>query len=117
MAVTATRSTTVVFSGDVVGTQTHDAADNAASAGAVEVKTLASGANTITVPTGGTVPTAVTIIPPASNAIQLTLKGIAGDTGIALHLTDPTVIALSSSVTTFVINAANTCTGVRFIWS
>jgi len=117
MAVAATRSTTIVFSGDVVGTQTHDAADNTSSPGAVDVQTLASGANTITVPTGGTVPTAVTIIPPASNAVQLTLKGVAGDTGIALHLTDPTVIALASSVVSFVINAASSCTGVRFIWS
>jgi len=117
MAVTATRSITVVYSGDVVGTQTHDAADNAVSPGQMDLVTLASGANTITVPTGGSTPTAVTIIPPASNAVVLTLKGVAGDTGIALHLTDPTSIALPTSVTTFVINAASTCTGVRFIWS
>lgn len=117
MAVTATRSITVVYSGDTVGTQTHDAASNAVSPGAVELKTLASGANTITVPTGGSTPTGVTIIPPAGNTVVLTLKGVSGDTGIALHLTDPTSLALPTSVTSFVLNASATCTGVRFVWS
>lgn len=117
MATAATRQTQIVYSGDVVGTQTIDAADNASSPGVVELKTLASGANTITVPTGGSVPTAVTIEPPAGNAVQLTLKGVAGDTGIALKLVDPTTIALAPAVVSFVINAASICTGVRLYWS
>lgn len=118
MAVTATRSITVVYSGDVVGTQEVPAADNAVSTGVVELKTLASGANTITVPTSGTaLPTAVTIVPPVGNTVALTLKGVSGDTGIALHLTDPTSLSLKSTVVSFVLNAASSCPGVRFIWS
>ena len=117
MATTATRSVTTVYSGDVVGTQTHDAADNVLSPGMIELKTLASGANTITVPTGGSTPKAVTIVPPSGNTVVLTLKGVTGDTGVPLHLTDPTSIGLGSAVTTFVINAASSCVGVQFIWS
>ena len=52
MAVTANRSSIIIFTGDVTGTETLTAALNAASPGAIEIKTLAAGANTITVPTG-----------------------------------------------------------------
>lgn len=117
MAVTATRSISVVYSGDVVGTQTKAAADNTVSPGQNDLVTLALGANTITVPTGGATAKAVTIVPPAANAVQLTLKGVTGDTGILLHLTDPSSVALAPTQTTFVLNAGAICTGVRLIWS
>src|SRR3972149_336879 len=117
MAVTATRSVTITYSGDVIGTQIITAASNAASAGSVEIKTLASGANTITIPTGGTVPTAVTIVPPTGNTNSITLKGVSGDTGITIHLTDPTTIALASSVTSFVLTAGAEIAGTRVFWS
>jgi hypothetical protein len=38
--------------------------------------------------------TAVLIIPDSANAQTLTLKGVTGDTGIALNKTQPTVVAL-----------------------
>jgi hypothetical protein len=117
MATLATRSVSIVYSGDVVGTQTHDAADNAAAPGVIELKTLAPGPNTITAPTGGSTVSAVTIVPPVGNTVVLTLKGLAGDTGIPLHLTGPTSLALPSTVTSFVLDAASTCTGVQLIWS
>ena len=117
MATRATRITTIVFTGDVVGTETVGAAANANSAGSIEIKTLSSGFNTITIPTGGTVPTAVTIIPPAANLTAITLKGITGDTGVPLHLTDPSSFSLPSSSTTFGITTGAAITGVRFIWS
>lgn len=117
MAVTATRQILIVFTGDVTGTETIAAASNASSAGSVQIVTLASGLNTITIPTGGTVPTAVTILPPSGNTTSITLKGVTGDTGIALHLTDPTSLALASSVTTFVLTAGASITGVRLYYS
>jgi DnaJ-class molecular chaperone len=117
MAVTSNRTVTITFTGDVLGTETPAAAANAASPGTIEIKTLTSGANTITVPTGGTTPTAVTIIPPAGNTVTLTVKGVTGDTGVAIHLTDPTTLALASSVTTFCLTTSNTLTGIRFIWT
>ena|SRR5437867_2742999 len=117
MSVTSSRSTTIVLQGDVTGTEIVSAATNAASPGAIEIKTLSSGANTITVPTGGTTPTAVTIFPPTGNTSLIILKGISGDTGVGLHKTDPTTIAIDSTVVTFVLNAAASITGVRFYWS
>lgn len=117
MATTAQRSVTIQFTGDISAANTFAAANNGSSPGQIEIRSLASGANTITPPSGGTTPRAVTIIPPAGNLNLITLKGIAGDTGVVLHLTDPTTIALNSPVTTFVLNAAAIIDGVRLVWT
>ncbi len=114
---TARRKVTITYSGAVDGEQVLDAADNASSPAVVELKTLASGANTITVPTAGFVPTAVTIVPPGDNETAITLKGVTGDTGVRIHDTDPTTIALHSGVTTFCLTAGAIVTGVRLYWS
>lgn len=114
---TATRKTTIVYSGAVDGTQELSAGINTSSPAAVEIKTLASGANTIDVPTSGFVPTAVTIVPPGDNETALTLKGVTGDTGVRIHDTDPTTIALDDSVTSFCLTAGAIVTGVRLYWS
>lgn len=114
---TATRKVTIVYSGDVDGTQEIDAASNTSSPAAVELKTLAIGANTITVPTAGMVPTAVTIVPPTDNTTSITFKGVTGDTGVRIRNTDPTTIALHSSVTSFCLTAGAEITGVRLYWS
>jgi hypothetical protein len=108
---------TLTFSGDLNTVETVYAALNSASPAQEEIRTLASGATTITVPTGGATVVAVTIIPPAGNTLLITLKGVAGDTGVPLHKTDPTTIALDSTAATFVLNAANTITGVRLRWN
>lgn len=114
---TATRKVTIVYSGPVDGTQEINAADNTSSPASVELKTLSSGANTITVPTAGMVPTAVTIVPPSDNTASITFKGVTGDTGVRLHDTDPTTIALDSSVASFCLTAGSTITGLRLYWS
>ena len=115
MAVTSDRVIGVTFTGDVNAPNlAYPAAQNAASPGAIVVANLAMGANTITVPSGAK---AVTILPPSGNTVVLTLKGISGDTGIAIHLTDPTSLGLGTSVTSFVINAASAVTGMRYVWS
>lgn len=117
MSVSATRSISIVYTGDVAGTETINAATNAASPGSVEIKTLSSGANTITVPTGGSTVTCCTILPPTGNTVLITLKGVSGDTGIPIHKTDPTSVAIDSTCSTFVLNAASGITGVRLYWS
>lgn len=115
MAVNATRSMTITYSGDVSGTETIAAAANAVSPGQMEVKNLANGANTITPPVPA--PTGVTIVPPTGNSTSIVLKGITGDTGVRLHNTDPTTIALDSSVASFVLTAGGAIAGVRFFWT
>lgn len=116
MSVSSTRSQTIVYSGDVTGTESVAAATNTASPGSITIQTLVSGANTITVPVGATC-VSVTISPPSGNTQTLTLKGVTGDTGVALHLTDPSTIALASTVTTFVLTAGGTITACRFYWT
>jgi hypothetical protein len=113
MAVNATRQVNIVYTGDVAGSESLDAAANASSPGQIQIIALASGANTITPPAGAT---AVTIKPPSGNAVTLTLKGVTGDTGVGLHLTDPTSIALASAASTFCLTTSNTVT-VRFFWT
>lgn len=118
MSVVSNRSQTFRFTGDVDWTQVISAAQNSSASAVNELINLSSGFNSLTIPKGGsTQPTAVTIIPPAANTVALTLKGVTGDTGIPIHLTDPTTIAIPSSSTTIGITAASTCNGVRLIWS
>lgn len=117
MAVSAARSIVITYTGDVVGTETLAAAPNAASPGSVTLHTLASGPNTITLPTGGSTVTCATIVPPAGNTQTLTLKGVTGDTGVPLHLTDPSAVTMAAANTTFVLTAGGTVTGLRIYWS
>jgi hypothetical protein len=117
MAVTSTRREEITFDGDVVGAEILEAADNLVSPGSIEIKTLASGFTSISVPTGGSTVTACTIVPPAGNSTSITLKGVTGDTGIRIHNTDPTTIAIHSSVTAIGITTGAIITGVRFFWS
>lgn len=118
MAVTSERIVTVRFSGDVIADYQYEAASNAVAPGAVSIYTLAAGFNTITLPTGGSTPRGATIIPPDDNTETLTLKGVTGDTGIALHKTDPTVITFDTVPPASIgLTAGGTITGLRIIWS
>lgn len=115
MAITSTRTINITYSGQGLNANnSFAAADNASSPAQQTYTNLSSGANTITVPTGAT---ACTIIPPAGNTTSITLKGVSGDTGFRLHNTDPTTVALDSSVTTFVLTAAAGINGVILAWS
>ena len=105
------------ISGGPTGTRTFGPLQiNLASAvDQTSVIALSSGANTITVPTGTTVaiitgPNAVTPTPNPTNAAVLTLKGIAGDTGIAVSNKYWTVLSFDSTPASFVINSTATCT-------
>lgn len=76
-----------------------------------QVVDLASGANTITVPTGAV---AMIMALPSGNTVAVTLKGISGDTGILLHTTYPLVLPLGS-VSTLVLTAAGAVTAT-IVW-
>lgn len=115
MSVTSNRVIGISFSGDIDAPNlAYKAAENTSAPGRIDRTDLSSGANTITVPTGFK---AVTIIPPAGNTTLITLKGVTGDTGVPLHLTDPSSIGLDSTESTFVLTAAGSITGVRLIWT
>jgi len=118
MSTACTRVTTLTYTGDLTATQPVPALENPASPGVIELKNLAVGANTIAVPSGnGATAVGVTIVPPPGNVNTILLKALTGDTGIALHPTDPTTLALAPSVTSFVLTVATAVNGVRFFWS
>jgi hypothetical protein len=118
MATASERKGIITFSGDFDHVERLGPSDtNASSPGAVSIVTLAIGANTITPPGGGSSPKSVTIIPPSSNLATMTLKGVTGDTGVVLHITDYTQIALNSPTTTFVLTASAEIVGVRLVWA
>lgn len=80
-------------------------ATSAAANGQVQQIALASGANTITIP-ASPAPTGVVIKLPSDNTQVTTLKGVTGDTGIAIGKTgwfvlcfDPTAVPASFVLT------------------
>ncbi len=118
MATNATRTITIAYTGDVQGTETLNAAANASSPGAITTQTLAPGNNTITVPsTAGVTVKGATFLPPSGNVNDITLKGVAGDTGVLISRTDPSTIAFETAPASFVLNAASTISNFRIFWS
>lgn len=119
MAVTSRRSVTIAFETDLTASLVFAAAANLVAPGDIDVLSLAIGTNTITLPTGGTTVRGATIVPPAANTQTLTLKGVAGDTGVPLHLTDPTSIAFpaAGAPASFVLTAGGVIDGLRVIWT
>lgn len=109
-------SGTVTIQGSVTGLPTGSKIFQASvtSAAAVDhtlTQDLSAGANTITIPSGAT---CVMITPPSGNTQALTLKGVSGDTGIAISKTKPTLLSFDTPPANFVINAAGSVTGCVF---
>lgn len=116
MAVTSNLNFALQFTGDAETEDNFSMNQNENSPGQSEVQDLISGDNVITVPTGGnSIAQVVIIIPPAANSIAMTLKGDAADVGIPLNLVNPTALAINA-LSSFIINASDAITGVRFIF-
>lgn len=113
MSITSNRRIINTFSEDYDLTAVSEAAESIISPGDIQSPTLVSGNNTITPPANAV---GVTIIMPSGNLIVVTLKGVNGDTGIALHLTDPTSLGFNST-NPFVLNCSGSLTGMKLIWS
>ena len=113
MAIRSVRTIEVVLSEDI-DASVIQASTNTTSPGQITAVNLTTGANTIAVISGAA---AVTIIPPSSNTELITLKGVTGDTGVPLHLTEPTSIGLSTTASTFVLTVGADIDNVRFVWS
>lgn len=118
MSITSSRTIQVEYSGDVTLSVIQSALDNAVSSGETDFVTLAIGDNTIADPViSGIVNTGLLIIPPSGNTTLITLKGDAADIGIPLHKTDPTSLAIDSTMTSLILNVATAIPGVRLIWT
>lgn len=120
MAIQSGRQIVITQTAPFVATWTFTAANNANAPADVQIYTLATTNNTINFPTGGAVVAGITIVPPAGNSASITLKGSSGDTGIAIHKTDPTSIAFDTTNTTqtsIVLTVSTTVTGLYIIWT
>jgi hypothetical protein len=115
MAKTATPSITVTVAGDGIANATYSPQNIAANANAAPPSyvSLASGTNTIAVPSIGT-PAAVLIIPPPSSAVSKTYRGASGDTGFTG--TNQWVVVPVTGMSNIYINAASTEAGVLLVW-
>lgn len=74
--------------------------------------TLASGANTITVPSWASV---CIIDPPSNNTQTLTLKGVTGDTGVPISETEATLLNFTTPPANFVITAGGALSAITNI--
>jgi len=77
-----------------------------------DVASLSNGANTITCPTGAV---GFVIIPPTSNSVTITLKGVSGDTGISLSPSQPSCITVGTLPANFVLTT-NGSVNVTIVW-
>lgn len=75
--------------------------------------TLTTGANTLTKPTNAV---AVLLVPPDSNTVVWTIKGITGDTGVPTGATNSDAWAFLPVSGNIVINAASGITGFFVKW-
>jgi hypothetical protein len=112
MSVTSARSIIIENTGDVEYSQTFEAAANASASGQNQIVALSTGNNAVSIPTSAV---AVTIIMPDANTVQVTLKGVNGDTGIPLHLTQPSSLSIGSGAA--IVLSAASAVNVRLIWT
>lgn len=107
--------------GSSVGSQTFGPLTITANAAVGQIATVAlvSGSTTVTVPTGATCvifapPNAVSPIPNPQYAGTITLKGISGDTGVAISNKWPTLLGFDTAPASFVVTA--TAVGTATVW-
>lgn len=118
MASTSSVTIQTSFSGDNVADLINSALNNASSPAEQIITTLLVGANTITAPVvSGVVVTGLMIIPPAGNTVIITLKGVSGDTGFPLHITNPSYIPVDPTFTSLILSVGTQINGVRLVWS
>ncbi len=114
MAATAT----ITVAGSITGLPTGEqkigpyTVSSAAANGQTQVLVLASGTNTITVPALPATSGCVIVLDP-TNTVVTTLKGVAGDTGIALGKTTKNVLNWdpTAAPSSFVLSSASIQTG------
>ena len=90
--------------------------DFATALGEAEYLDLANGNNTITRPTSPRAATGVIIIPPSGNTNALSIRGVAGDTGLSISPNRAFWWPMGTPPTNFVINSTGATNGVLFVW-
>ena len=118
MSTTAVVTNYVAFTGDLNQEYILPTGELADSPAMTSVIALASGANTITPPdVDGFTLHGLVIVPPDGNIVELTLKGVSGDTGIALSSSRVTILSFGATPpATLVLTAGSAVDGFRLIW-
>lgn len=118
MSITAGITNYVRFSGDQESELIYTSGSLANSPAMQQLVSLIDGNNTISVPSiEDFVVHGVVIVPPTANDNQLTLKGVNGDTGIALSALQPTILQFGDTVpTSFVLFIEGEIDGLRLVW-
>lgn len=114
MAVTSDVYVSVKMTGDLELDQTFPMVQNVAAPGDVDQLSLGSGFNAITVP--ATAKGAI-IIPAITGVVALTLKGVTGDTGIALSKNSPNLISFDTSPPVTIGITTGSATTLRIVWT
>ena len=112
MAITAFIGISGTITGTLSGTESLAASVSIASGVVPQTTqvTLGNGANTVTVPANAN---GFLFTPASGNSQTLTLKGVSGDTGIALHPTNPLLLFFPASPpASLVITAGGATTGL-----
>lgn len=118
MSITANVTNHFVFSGDQSTELIYNSGGLEDSPCLQGLTTLAIGNNSISVPdvTDFTVH-GLAIVPPESNVVEITLKGVNGDTGIALSESKVSVLNFGATPpATIVLNVAAELVGLRLVW-
>lgn len=105
-----------MVSGDIIGPTTLTNADAPVAKTTQSFAAATFAAVTFPALIGSSVIKGVIIQPPITNAGAITLKGVTGDTGIPLHLTEATILRFPSiSASSFGLLCAN-LTVCEFKW-
>lgn len=115
MAASASIQITGTVTGSNVGSKTVGPFTITSATAAIDTtrSNLASGDNTLSIVTGAT---GVILVPPAGNAILVTLRGPTSGGTFPLHKTNPTLLCFDATATAVVLNAAAPVTGYEFTW-
>lgn len=118
MSTTAVLTNYVAFTGDVNLEYILSSGELVDSPAMSAIISLVSGNNTITPPdVEGFTLHGLAIVPPESNTVELTLKGVNGDTGITLGASVVSVISFGATPpATLVLEADDDVDGFRLIW-
>lgn len=120
MAASATVTISIAVTGLPAGSEAiaPAAITSATAVGQIQTVNLTSSTFfALTVPSIPNAPTGVLIIPPSGNAVTLTLKGVTGDTGIALSLTGWNYVSLAGAGGALgILPGAGAVNGVQLVW-
>lgn len=118
MSITANAKVYIKFDGDQASEVIYSSGELSDSPNLSDLKTLAIGNNEIVVPTVDDFTVhGVLLVPPVANTDQLTLKGIAGDTGVQISANQPTLLQFGDTLpASLFVSVAAEVVGLRLIW-